>query len=201
MIQQLFGYLFSLVFLLPSVSLAGEKDPFNGDQILYELSYAADFQHGYVARLTNLCTGVAAPFIVAKFPNPSFYVKRKLLGFRLGFISKNPYTGNRFNENTNDPRRPSSAAELAAKRMEDAANRSHSWDYLCDAYLWDAFEDYANAQLELTKYTIEILKRDSRSIDLADFLSDVEPLFARIKTLVNGDPRIDRKWSYNLSRF
>ena len=152
-----------------------------------------------MARLTNHCTVAAAPFIIAKFPDPSLRVKRKLLGFKLGFLSKNPYTGTRLNVSSDDSRRPSRAADIAVQKMADAATRSESLNYLCDDYLWDAFEDYANAQLELVKYAVEILTRENRTSDLIEFPSDVEPLFARMKKLVNGDPNINRKWSYDLT--
>ncbi len=190
-----------LVFLFPyeSKAEANPNDQFNGDQILYELSYAADFELDFVARLTTFCTGAAAPFIVARFPNPSFQVKRKLLRFKFGFISKNPYTGTHFSEDKADFRRPSRAAEIAAQKVTDVANSSGSRDYLCDAYLWDAFEDYANAQLELVKYAIEVLDKKNRLSDLADLRSEVEPQFSRIQKLVNGDPNTTRMWAFDLN--
>lgn len=205
MTQRLRAFIFIFAILLPYASKADvstvteAKDQFNGDQTLYELSYAADFELDFVARLTSLCTGTAAPFIIAKFPNPSLQVKRKLLGFKLGFVSKNPYTGTRLSIGVvDDARRPARAAEIAAQKMASAANNSESRGYLCDAYLWDAFEHYANTQLELVKYAVEVLKKENRSSDLVDFLSDVEPLFARMQKLVNGDPNTSRKWSYDL---
>lgn len=198
MTQHIGAFVFLLAFLAPNACVADAKDQFNGDQTLYELSYAADFEFDFVARLTKLCTGAAAPFIIVKFPNPSLHVKRKLLGFKLGFVSKNPYTGARLNVDENDSRRPSRAAEVFAQEMAKAANNSASRDYLCDAYLWDAFEDYANAQLELVKYASDVLKKANRMSDLAEFLSDVKPLIVRIKKLVNGDPNTRRNWSYDL---
>lgn len=69
------------------------------------------------------------------------------------------------------------------------------------SYLWDAFEDYANAQLELAKYGVEVPNKEKQLVDLADFLSDEEPLFARIQKLVNGNPNTSRKWFYDLDTF
>lgn len=200
MIPRFSTFVLFFICLLPySVKAeANATDQFNGDQILYELSYAADFEFDFVARLTKFCTGAAAPFIIAKFPDPSLQVKRRLLGFKLGFISKNPYTGTRFSEGADDSRRPSRAADIAAQKVTDAANSSGSRDYLCDAYLWDAFEDYANAELELVKYAIDVLKKENRLSDLANFRSDVEPQFARIQKLVNGDPNTRRLWTFDL---
>lgn len=196
---KLFGvFIFLITSLHPYANEAKAEDMFNGDQTLYELSYAADFELDFVARLTSQCTGAAAPFIIAKFPNPSLQVKRKLLGFKIGFVSKNPYTGTRLNIAADDSRRPARAAEIVAQQIVNAAKSSASRDYLCDAYLWGAFEDYANAQLELVKYAVEVLKKENRSSDLLDFLSDVSPLFVRMQKLVNGDPNMSRKWAYDL---
>ena len=83
--------------------------------------------------------------------------------------------------------------------MAAAATRSESWDYLCDAYLWDSFEDYANAQLELVKYAVEILHQENRTSDRIQLLAEVKPKFDRIKKLVNGDPNVNRRWTYDLN--
>lgn len=199
MIRSIMAFLVFIAISHSHVAISEESDAFNGNQTLYELSYAADFLSGYVARLTNLCTGGAAPFIVVKFPNPSLDVKQKLLGFKLGFIGKNPYTGTRLNVRSDDPRRPSTAADIAAQKMAAAATRAESWDYLCDAYLWDSFEDYANAQLELVKFALEILQQENRTSDRIQLLAEVKPKFDRITKLVNGDPNVNRRWTYDLN--
>ena len=185
----------ALSFFLSSMPSLAEEDRFNGDQLLYELTYDADYESSFVGYLlTFSCTGQAAPFIIAKLPNPSLVVKNYMLGFYYGGLNRNPYTGSRFPD-SDDPRRPGTNASRAAEEMLVAARAGDSVDYLCDIFLWDAFEDYANAQVELTRYVVERLRETGREEDVAGFIAQVEPELRRLEKLVNGDPSGSRDWS------
>lgn len=188
----------TIIFMaaLSSPAMA-ESDSFGGDQLLYELSYHADYELSFVSKIVYACTGTSSPFIVADLPNPSFLVKQYVLGFRYGFVSANPYTGTRF-PSTDDPRRPSYVAEIDAAEFIDQANRNALMDQVCDVFLWDAFEAYANAQFELSQYALEVLRQRDNNIDAEDFIEEVNPELVRLENLVNGDPRGSRDRSYTL---
>lgn len=183
---------------LATAPAVAQQDAFGGDQILYELSYGADYELAFVGHLLSFgCTGNAAPFIIAQLPNPSWTVKGYLLGFHYGFINPNPYTGTRMPE-ANDPRRPSTHAHQAVEELLEAARASESLDFLCDIFLWDAFEQYGNAQLELVQYAIDRLRELGREDDAVALAEDAEPQFRRLQRLIDGDPSGSRGWSYHL---
>lgn len=177
------------------------KDQFRGDQVLYELSYNADFFHSLVIDVAGHCTGVAAPFFIFKLPNPSFEVKQVMLGGRFGFIGfiyPNPYSGKRFG-NDDDPGRPSTASQRVAEELFVIAEEGEAVGYLCDVRLWDFIQDYATAQLTLVNYAINALGQEQRMLDAKKIYKTVDPLFEKIQQLVNGDPNRERDWRYELS--
>lgn len=194
--------LFYLLFpLLARADGVEPKDQFKGDQLLYELSYTADFYIGLVTSLVGNCTGLAAPLFMYKLPNPSFAVKQVMLGGRFGFIGfvyPNPYSGKHFGGDSEDPRRPSTLSQRVADELFVAAQEGEVVGYLCDIHLWDLIEDYAGAQLALVNYALEGLALEQRDDDAENLILKVSPLFEKMQRFVNGDPNRERGWRYEL---